>query len=85
MTKILVDGVEIDAPPDYTLLQACELAGACTDAGPPIAVLLFKVESRETVEAFARADPYVTGGLVTAWRVREWTTVAGRDALTKVG
>src|SRR5690349_2227518 len=28
MTKILVDGVEIDAPPDYTLLQACELAGA---------------------------------------------------------
>src|SRR5215813_6268343 len=28
MTKILVDGVEIDAPPEYTLLQACELAGA---------------------------------------------------------
>src|ERR1700739_1227404 len=28
MTKILVDGVELDFPPDYTLLQACELAGA---------------------------------------------------------
>lgn len=28
MTKIVVDGVEIDAPPEYTLLQACELAGA---------------------------------------------------------
>jgi NADH-quinone oxidoreductase subunit G len=28
MTKILVDGVEIDVPADYTLLQACEAAGA---------------------------------------------------------
>jgi NADH-quinone oxidoreductase subunit G len=28
MTKILVDGAEIDVPPEYTLLQACETAGA---------------------------------------------------------
>src|SRR5262245_9461360 len=28
MTKILVDGAEIDVPPEYTLLQACEAAGA---------------------------------------------------------
>ncbi len=28
MTKILVDGAEIDVPPDFTLLQACEAAGA---------------------------------------------------------
>jgi len=28
MTKLLVDGKEIDAPPEYTLLQACEAAGA---------------------------------------------------------
>ncbi len=28
MTKLIVDGVEIDVPPDYTLLQACEEAGA---------------------------------------------------------
>jgi NADH-quinone oxidoreductase subunit G len=28
MTKIIVDGKEIDAPPEYTLLQACEAAGA---------------------------------------------------------
>jgi NADH-quinone oxidoreductase subunit G len=28
MTKIIVDGKEIDVPPDYTLLQACEAAGA---------------------------------------------------------
>ncbi len=28
MTKLIVDGKEIDIPPDYTLLQACEAAGA---------------------------------------------------------
>jgi NADH-quinone oxidoreductase subunit G len=28
MTKLIVDGREIDVPPEYTLLQACETAGA---------------------------------------------------------
>jgi NADH-quinone oxidoreductase subunit G len=28
MSKIIVDGTEIDVPPEYTLLQACEAAGA---------------------------------------------------------
>src|SRR5712691_5635379 len=28
MTKLIVDGKEIDVPPDFTLLQACEAAGA---------------------------------------------------------
>jgi NADH-quinone oxidoreductase subunit G len=28
MTKIIVDGAEVDVPPEYTLLQACEAAGA---------------------------------------------------------
>jgi NADH-quinone oxidoreductase subunit G len=28
MTKLIVDGTEIDVPPEYTLLQACEMAGA---------------------------------------------------------
>src|ERR1700683_4357112 len=28
MTKLRVDGKEIDVPPEYTLLQACEAAGA---------------------------------------------------------
>jgi len=26
-------------------------------------------------EAFAQADPYVTNGLVTSWRVEPWTLV----------
>ena len=43
-------------------------------------VLLFKGDSPAAADAFARADPYVTNGLVTAWRVREWTTVIGDDA-----
>ncbi|KQT19472.1 NADH dehydrogenase [Methylobacterium sp. Leaf399] len=28
MTKLIVDGTEVDVPADYTLLQACEIAGA---------------------------------------------------------
>jgi NADH-quinone oxidoreductase subunit G len=28
MTKLIVDGTEIEVPPEYTLLQACEAAGA---------------------------------------------------------
>ncbi|NEU12940.1 NADH-quinone oxidoreductase subunit G [Methylobacterium sp. BTF04] len=28
MTKLIVDGIEVDVPADYTLLQACEIAGA---------------------------------------------------------
>ncbi len=60
------------------------LAGACTDEGRPIGVLVFKVADRKVVEAFARADPYVQNGVVTGWQIREWTTVLGKDALTKV-
>jgi uncharacterized protein YciI len=40
-------------------------------------MLLFKGSSPAAAEAFATADPYVTNGLVTKWRVREWTTVVG--------
>jgi uncharacterized protein YciI len=43
-------------------------------------VLLFKGTSPAAAEAFATSDPYVTNGLVTKWRVREWSTVVGKDA-----
>jgi len=43
-------------------------------------VLLFKGDSPAAAESFAKTDPYVTNGLVTMWRVREWTTVVGKDA-----
>jgi uncharacterized protein YciI len=48
------------------------------------AVLLFRGDSAAAAEAFAAADPYVKNGLVTRWRVREWTTVVGRDAEVKL-
>lgn len=55
------------------------LAGALAD---PVdgAVLVFRGASPQPAEAFAKADPYVTNGLVTRWRVRKWTTVVGEGA-----
>ena len=52
------------------------------DAGG--AVLLFQGESPEVAETFARTDPYVTNGLVKTWRVREWTTVVGKEPASTV-
>ncbi len=59
------------------------LGGALADPTDG-AVLLFRAESRQTVEDFARADPYVVNGLVKRWTVREWVTVAGDTAMTPV-
>lgn len=52
------------------------LGGAFAD---PVdgAVLVFKAEDRATVEEFVLKDPYVAGGLVTAWRIRPWTVAVG--------
>jgi uncharacterized protein YciI len=41
------------------------------------AVLLFRVDDRSAVEGFVRRDPYVTGGVVTRWRIRPWTVAIG--------
>ena len=48
------------------------------------AVLLFKGDSPEVAEKFARADPYETSGAVKRWHVREWNTVAGEDSATPI-
>ena len=59
------------------------LAGAL--AGPVDgAVLLFKGDSPDVPERFAKADPYVVNGLVSRWRIREWTTVVGEAAANPV-
>ena len=47
-------------------------------------MLLFAGDDASAAEAFARADPYVANGLVTAWRVREWATVVGEGAARPV-
>ena len=57
------------------------LLGGAVAGDPPVeAQLLFVGDSPHEAEAFARGDPYVTNGLVEAWRVREWITVVGPDA-----
>jgi uncharacterized protein YciI len=52
------------------------LAGALAD---PVdgAMLVFRGQSPAAAEAFAKADPYVTNGLIKSWRVRKWLTVIG--------
>ena len=54
------------------------LAGPVGDP-PEGALLVFRAESATPIEAFARVDPYVTEGLVTAWRVRLWNVVVGAE------
>jgi uncharacterized protein YciI len=60
------------------------LAGALGDP-PDGGLLVFRADSTAAVEDFARADPYVTEGVVTAWRVRPWAVVVGADAVTPKG
>jgi uncharacterized protein YciI len=64
------------------LVQACVdrgeviLGGAYAD---PVdgAAIAFRVADRSEVEAFVERDPYVRNGLVTNWRIREWSVVIG--------
>jgi uncharacterized protein YciI len=53
------------------------LAGALGE--PAGALLVFKADDRSTPENFAKADPYVTNGLVRSWAVRPWTVVIGNE------
>jgi len=48
------------------------------------AVILFRADSPAAAEEFAKSDPYVVNGIVKKWHVREWTTVVGADAETKI-
>ena len=50
------------------------MGGALGD--PPHGGLLVFSTGPDEVERFARADPYVTSGIVTAWRVEPWDVVA---------
>lgn len=59
------------------------VAGACLDPAD-MAVLMFQGESPEVAERFAKADPYVTNGLVTGYRVKQWNTVVGDMAFNPV-
>ena len=61
---------------EYVARGEVLLAGAFAD---PVdgAAFVFKVDNKTNVEDFVAKDPYVVDGLVTAWRIREWTVVVG--------
>jgi uncharacterized protein YciI len=90
---VVDDYVERRAPlraEHIALARAAEARGELILGGalanpPDGAILLFRGDSPAAAEAFAHADPYVKNGLVTRWRVREWTTVIGREAEVKLG
>ncbi|MGK3648707.1 YciI-like protein [Pseudarthrobacter enclensis] len=61
------------------------LLGGTVGGGPYTGLLIFTRENAlDVAQAFAAADPYVTGGVVTSWTARPWTTVVGNDAATPV-
>lgn len=87
--------LQYDLAPDY-LARRCELRAphlalawqAADDGtlllggavGDPITSALLLFRDRASAEAFAHADPYVTEGLVTSWRISPWHTVVGAEA-----
>jgi uncharacterized protein YciI len=91
MYEVVTDYVERRAPlraAHITLAREAVARGELVLGGalnPPDGVmLLFRGDSPSVAEAFAKADPYVQNGIVTSWKVREWTTVVGRDAEVKL-
>src|SRR6266849_9052230 len=54
------------------------LAGALAE---PVdrALIVFHVDDKSKVEAFARKDPYVVNGLAKKWEVRPWNVVVGNE------
>jgi hypothetical protein len=59
------------------------IAGAMAEPADT-ALLLFTGDTPDAAERFARADPYVTEGLVKRWSVRPWNTVVGKEAANPV-
>jgi uncharacterized protein YciI len=55
------------------------MAGALADPADG-AILVFRADSSVPAQQFASEDPYVKQGLVSRWRVRQWTVVIGEEA-----
>ncbi|HAH22214.1 MAG TPA: hypothetical protein DCL77_00315 [Prolixibacteraceae bacterium] len=54
------------------------MGGALADPADG-AVLIFKGDTPEVAEQFAKNDPYVKNGLITDWQVRPWMVVIGGE------
>jgi len=55
-----------------------QLAGALADPADG-ALLIFRAETAQVAEDFAKNDPYVRNGLVKGWHVRRWSVVIGNQ------
>lgn len=53
------------------------LLGGAFDHPVDGAALVFRADDRSVVEGFVKSDPYVKNGLVTNWKIRDWTVVVG--------
>ena len=53
--------------------------GGAFDEPVDRALIVFCVDDKSKVEAFARKDPYVVNCLVKKWEVRRWTVVVGQE------
>jgi hypothetical protein len=61
---------------EYVARGELVLGGAFADPADGAAIV-FKVEDKAKLEDFVKNDPYVVNGLVSGWRIREWTVVVG--------
>ena len=51
------------------------LGGAWADPCDGAAIIFDETSSKAEIEAFVRDDPYVKNGLVTEFKIKEWTVV----------
>jgi uncharacterized protein YciI len=56
------------------------VAAGALGSPPHGAAFVFATDDRQAIERFAREDPYVAAGLVTAWRIEPWNVVIGGAA-----
>jgi len=71
-------------PEHLALVRDAHARGEIVMAGAPgdpvdQALIVFRAESPEVAERFARVDPYVTQGLGLNPTVRPWNVVVGGD------
>lgn len=55
------------------------LGGSLENPTDGSALLVFKASDAATVEAIAKEDPYVKGGIISRWWVRKWDVVVGSE------
>jgi len=61
-------------PPLLPSLYSFPAGGALAD---PVDMGILVFTDKAVAEAFAAKDAYMKAGLVTEWKVRQWTVVAG--------